>query len=465
MYYYRVNNKYFSSDIYIPKECRTSNYILLNDLGKLEIVNNFIDEIPTCPTCRATSPTGACLSTWSSGAQCMTGYTKEKCIKAGMTWCTPPLPPPCSTKVTEETCSPSISYSKSMFSAADSSGGSSSTQNCSWDSHQNRCCNSINYIDNSCTVPFLLGGWTNCITNQTWMPEWGCNTILTGRFANIFGCLGPDDPNWNDRRYPIISNDYKHIIYTLGGAAEPDTIPPGYITDSEVITGNITPSTNNDLIKLAKKYTIDRGFKLTGLCFDVESGGKYSQTDIVTWLKEWGNNTRDILNNLKDKGNLPDITTLILVPDATTTYGFIDCDILKLFTHIAPMAYSNNNNSYPDYDYFAGKSSGGEGNYLDIKKVIDTCNMKPNQFIFTFQSFAASSYSGQTNMFQNMARGLDYVSVTSTQKGGSVTVNGPFGGILGWPAQVNGEACTTGGDKDQSNMKIIHDELSNLHLI
>ena len=80
MYYYRVNNKYFSSDIYIPKECRTSNYILLNDLGKLEIVNNFIDEIPTCPTCRATSPTGACLSTWSSGAQCMTGYTKEKCI-------------------------------------------------------------------------------------------------------------------------------------------------------------------------------------------------------------------------------------------------------------------------------------------------------------------------------------------------------------------------------------------------
>ena len=65
-------------------------------IWKLEIVNNFIDEIPNCVTCRATSPNGACLDTWSSGAACMT-YTKETC-KAGMTWCTPPLPPPCSTK-------------------------------------------------------------------------------------------------------------------------------------------------------------------------------------------------------------------------------------------------------------------------------------------------------------------------------------------------------------------------------
>ena len=348
-----------------------------------------------------------------------------------------------------------------MFSAADSSGGSSSTQNCSWDSHQNRCCNSINYIDNSCTVPFLLGGWTNCIANQTWKIEWGSNTILTGRFANISGCLGPDDPSWNERQYPIISNNYKHIIYTLGGAAEPGNIPTGYKTDSEIIRGNITSSINNDLIKLAKKYTIDRGFKLTGLCFDVESGGKYSETDIVKWLKEWGNNTRDILNNLKDKGKLPDITTLILVPDGTATPS-ISCDILKLFTHIAPI-YTNNYNSYPYYDYFAEGSH--MGNNIDIKKVIELCNMKSNQFIFTFESYAASSYSGTRNMFQNMTRGLDYVSVTSKQSSDVVTVNGPFGGILGWPAQVNGEACTTGGDKDKNNMKIIYDELKDLHLI
>tara|TARA_Y100000768_G_C23366944_1_gene402410 strand:+ start:212 stop:418 length:207 start_codon:yes stop_codon:yes gene_type:complete len=68
-------------------------------------------------------------------------------------------------------------------------------------------------------------------------------------------------------------------------------------------------------------------------------------------------------------------------------------------------------------------------------------------------------------MFQEMAKGLDYVSVNSIQRTSSVTVNGPFGGILGWPAQTQGQPCTTGGDKDQSNMKIIHDELITLHLI
>ena len=93
----------------------------------------------------------------------------------------------------------------------------------------------------------------------------------------------------------------------------------------------------------------------------------------------------------------------------------------------------------------------------DLKVTLRFVNhFKTEQIIFTFQSFNASSYSGKENMFKNMADGVNGKPIKTTNQPAG-PFNGSFGGILGWPAQLDKQPCGSGGasNADESNMEII----------
>ena len=282
----------------------------------------------------------------------------------------------------------------------------------------------------------LIGGWTNCGTTKTWLKSWGCNTILTGRFGN----------------HAVVSSldsGYPNYIYTLGGAAPEDPSKTPDKIDPVLLT-----SPKEDLINLALKY-IQPPNIINGLCFDIETGGGITISAVKTWLDKWGSNMNERLTNLRKATKSPNFNIIIAVPEATVVGRNYSPDY---FTHIAPMAYSGNAGSYPQYDYFA--TGGVIGNSIDITNAIKS-GFKTEQIIFTFQSFNASSYSGKENMFKNMADGVNGKPIKTTNQPAG-PFNGSFGGILGWPAQLDKQPCGSGGasNADESNMEIITNYLN-----
>ena len=275
----------------------------------------------------------------------------------------------------------------------------------------------------------FLGGWTNCDT-KTWLPSWGCNSICTGRFGNIINNIPP------------LSDGYENIIYTIGGASEPNNPPPGYIYDIDILQ-----STNKmDLINLANQYTTNKGYQSNGICFDIE--GAVTVNMVIEWLNKWGTTMDERLSNLEKYG----IKYLIGVPAGTQVISdngkyYIPSN----FTHLAPMAYQSNDNSYPGLDYFAKGNGNTQWNDGDLKKAIEN-GFESDKIIFTFQSFNAFNYSGRDNMFKQMVIGLGNNEITTAH---NYVLNGPFGGILGWAAQLDQKPCSSGGNADKDNFNLI----------
>ena len=140
----------------------------------------------------------------------------------------------------------------------------------------------------------------------------------------------------------------------------------------------------------------------------------------------------------------PGLKYLVATPQASTTMPGVSDG----FTHVAPMMYTSNT-SYPQYDPFVEPSFAGH----DLNQLI-TNGWKPSQLIFTYQSYSASNYNGAEQMFQKMASACTTTKpFTLTSWGAQNKFQGPFGGMLGWPAQLDKAPCQP--LLDIKNLKLI----------
>jgi hypothetical protein len=190
---------------------------------------------------------------------------------------------------------------------------------------------------------------------------------------------------------------------------------------------------------------------------------------------------RDWIKSMRTKH--PD-WTFVYIPQCGTgilDYGLADggCDF------IAPMMYYSNGDSYPNMDF----TTGG-GNVCDCLDKIQQNGWPAAKTILTFQSFDAyrlgnrGNTSGNVQDVQNQTVGhVLGAGCTGCEKGDSegdgllktlgkllhddysvtlnywgaknVTLQGPYAGVLGWPAQCGGAGHKCWPSMDQHNLNTV----------
>jgi hypothetical protein len=267
-----------------------------------------------------------------------------------------------------------------------------------------------------------MGTTDTKIWGPSFKHSWGTTAVLPGKFGG--SKVAPVDGK---------ITDYKYRWVTVGGAG--------------TSSGNWKDTAEQDIL--------DAG--ALGCAFDEEGG--VSANDAMTWIKQMRAKHRT--------------WTFVYVPQCGTPIQKYDvaagsCD------YVAPMMYYSNGDSYPGMDL-----TQGSGNTADCLAKISEAGWPSARTILTFQSFDAWRVSGHgaggsgsgasvgcvgcsegategVSMLMTMGKLLTDHAVTLTYWGTSnVTLQGPFAGVLGWPAQCGGSMRKCWPEMDQKNFEIV----------
>lgn len=232
---------------------------------------------------------------------------------------------------------------------------------------------------------------------------WGANTVLPGRFGktDVAPILG--DPK-----------DYKNFWLTFGGE---DTDSWGWA-------------------ETAEQDIIDAG--ATGAVFDMEGGVQLE--DMTKWIKEMRTKHPDWV--------------FVHVPKAAGAGDFVEYDPDGGSPDfVAPMMYYTNYNSYPKMDISNPAMVQSEA--VAAMKELQDAGWPASRTILTYQSFDAARVRamGDDNLLPFLGKLLGDFSVDLTIYGEKFTMQGPYAGVLGWPAQCGMGDGRCWPEADQSNLE------------
>jgi len=219
-------------------------------------------------------------------------------------------------------------------------------------------------------------------------------------------------------------------------------------------------TSSGDWEDTAEKDILEAG--ALGCAFDEEGG--VSAKSATTWIK-------------KMRSKHP-TWSFVYVPQCGTPIDSYNvaagsCDF------VAPMMYYSNGDSYPGMDF-----TQGSGNTADCLDTIHKAGWPASRTILTFQSFDAWRTSGHgpgggsgpggsctgcvtaategVGMLKTLGKLLTDYKVTITYWGGAtVTLQGPYAGVLGWPAQCGGGQRKCWPEMDEVNFKIVAEAAGN----
>ena len=248
---------------------------------------------------------------------------------------------------------------------------------------------------------------------------WGANAILPGRFGG-------------SEIAPIIgeAGSYKYFWLTFGGQN----------TDS------------SNWMARAEQDIIEAG--AMGAAFDIE-GGVYPK-DMVKWIKEM-------------RKKHPH-WSYVHVPQADDTPIQYDPEGGSP-DYVAPMMYYGNYNSYPKMDVSdvagVGAFGRGGGESLHALKELKAAGWPASRTILTYQSFDAArirtggdkkaKVAPNSDLLKLLGKLLGNHSLESKTWGAAFKLQGPYAGVLGWPAQCGKGDNRCWPEADEANLRVVMD--------
>ena len=248
---------------------------------------------------------------------------------------------------------------------------------------------------------------------------WGANAILPGRFGG-------------SEIAPIIgeAGSYKYFWLTFGGQN----------TDS------------SNWMARAEQDIVEAG--AMGAAFDIE-GGVYPR-DMVKWVKEM---------RVKHPH-----WSYVHVPQADDTPIKYDPEGGSP-DYVAPMMYYGNYNSYPKMDVSdvagVGASGRGGGESLHALKELRAAGWPASRTILTYQSFDAArirtggdkkaKVAPNSDLLKLLGKLLGNHSFESKTWGSAFKLQGPYAGVLGWPAQCGKGDNRCWPEADEANLRVVID--------
>lgn len=238
--------------------------------------------------------------------------------------------------------------------------------------------------------------------NPSYHYTWGTTAILPGTFGGAHVA-------------PIVGSpkQYEYFWLTFGGEN----------------------TRSADWAKTAEQDIIDAGAR--GAAFDIEGG---VEPDAMM----------DFIKKMRSKHPH---WTYVYVPNAGEEAAKIPYDTANpgVPDYVAPMLYAGNWNSYPGMDISGGTESMSGYTLLRLKQV----GWPSSRIILTYQSFDAARMrqESQGGLLPLLGRLLGDYSVEiggyGTEYGKKVQLQGPYAGVLGWPAQCGAAdyRCWPGADK------------------
>ena len=242
---------------------------------------------------------------------------------------------------------------------------------------------------------------------MSWNYGWGVNAILPGRFGK-------------SQVAPFIGGpeNYKYFWLTFGGEN----------TDS------------SGWMETAEQDIIDAG--AMGATFDMEGGVELA--DMTSFI-------------LDMRKKHPD-WTFVHVPKAAGAGDFVPYDPDGGSPDfVAPMMYYTNYNSYPKMDI--SKPSMVQSEAVAAMKELQDAGWPASRTILTYQSFDAARVRaiGDNELLPFLGKLLGDFSVDLTIYGEKFTMQGPYAGVLGWPAQCGMGDGRCWPEADQSNLNAVMD--------
>ena len=237
--------------------------------------------------------------------------------------------------------------------------------------------------------------------DPSYSHDWGATAILPGRFG------GPEIA-------PIYGtgDDYKYYWLTYGGE---DTDSRSWMDTAE------------DDIQRAGA---------TGAAFDIEGG--VTPADMNKWIK-----------SMRKKHPH---WTYVYIPQAHD--DMVKYDAKNGPDFVAPMLYYSNYNSYPDLDVSKTGNQKNEAMYALLK--LKQGGWPASRTILTYQSFDAArvfaAEGKKHTLLPFLGKLLGNFSVQTRVYGETFTVQGPYAGVLGWPAQCAEGDRRCWPDADKANM-------------
>lgn len=248
---------------------------------------------------------------------------------------------------------------------------------------------------------------------------WGANAILPGRFGG-------------SEIAPIIgeAGSYKYFWLTFGGQN----------TDS------------SNWMARAEQDIIEAG--AMGAAFDIE-GGVYPR-DMVKWIREM---------RLRHPH-----WSYVHVPQADDTPIKYDPEAGSP-DYVAPMMYYGNYNSYPKMDVSdvagVGAFGRGGGESLHALKELKAAGWPASRTILTYQSFDAArirtggdkkaKVAPNSDLLKLLGKLLGNHSLESKTWGSAFKLQGPYAGVLGWPAQCGKGDNRCWPEADEANLRLVID--------
>ena len=229
--------------------------------------------------------------------------------------------------------------------------------------------------------------------------EWGATAILPGKFGG--GTLAPIHG---------VATDYRYFWLTFGGE---DTDSTSWMDTAE-----------NDIVKAGAH----------GAAFDIEGG--VTPKDMHEWIQDM-------------RAKHP-TWTYVYIPQAA--------DKMVAYTddgpdYVAPMLYYSNHNSYPALDISKNNEKSESINAL-LK--LHKAGWPASRTILTYQSFDAArvfaAEGKKHTLLPFLGKLLGNFSVQTRVYGETFTVQGPYAGVLGWPAQCAEGDRRCWPDADKANM-------------
>ena len=238
---------------------------------------------------------------------------------------------------------------------------------------------------------------------------WGANAILPGRFGG--GSVAP---------FVGKAKDYNYFWLTFGGQG----------------------TKSQDWATTAEQDVIDAGAR--GAAFDMEGG--VQRDAVFKWITEM-------------RPKHPD-WTYVHVPQAHDSPIPYKPENTGLPDFVAPMLYYSNFDSYPEMDISKKgirENVAGEGvneakyALLRLKKA----GWPASRTILTYQSFDAARMrtDGDTSLMPFLGRLLGDFSVETKVYGEPLQLQGPYAGVLGWPAQCGEGDYRCWPEADRTNVK------------
>jgi hypothetical protein len=237
---------------------------------------------------------------------------------------------------------------------------------------------------------------------KSYSYEWGANAILPGRFG------GPEVAPIHGE-----ASDYKYYWLTFGGE---DTDSRSWMETAEEDIKNAGAS---------------------GAAFDIEGG--VTPEDMTKWIKAM-------------RKKHPHWTYVYIPQSHDDMIGYDNKDGPDF---AAPMLYYSNYNSYPDLDVSKTGNQKNEAMYALLK--LKQAGWPASRTILTYQSFDArrAVARNDTSLLPFLGKLLGNFSVQTRVYGETFSVQGPYAGVLGWPAQCAEGDRRCWPEADKANLKAV----------